>query len=167
MNEIHYYVIDSCSLIDLKKMNPPDIYEKPWNNIEKLIDSGRLFAPKQVFDEICQGDDELKKWVQKRHKKFIRQLDEFQIQKTRELQAEYPSWVDINKETEIADPFIVALAMENDNNQRTLVPTIKKRIVVTQEKLDGNKIKIPFICKKHNIESIEIFDLFRKLAWKF
>ncbi len=38
---------------------------------------------------------------------------------------------------------------------------------VTEEKIRGDKIKIPFVCKKFNIESIDVIDMFRAEGWKF
>jgi hypothetical protein len=51
------------------------------------------------------------------------------------------------------------------NKQKTLISI--KRIVVTEEKLRGNKVKIPFICKGNSIESIDIITMFRIEGWKF
>ncbi|RLG15018.1 MAG: hypothetical protein DRN71_02335 [Candidatus Nanohalarchaeota archaeon] len=42
-----------------------------------------------------------------------------------------------------------------------------KRIVVTEEKLRENKIRIPFVCIQYRIESIDIIDMFRAEGWKF
>lgn len=165
MKTLTYYIIDSCSLIDLKKHNPMDIYQSVWGRVEKLIKDGYLIAPKEVFHEIEKGDDELKDWAKKQNKLFV-DLDDFQIKKVKEIQAAYPSWIDVDKETAIADPFIIALALEKDK-QQTLEPTIKNRLVISEEKLDGNKIKVPFVCQNYNIECITIFELFRKLGWTF
>jgi hypothetical protein len=49
--------------------------------------------------------------------------------------------------------------------QTTLVEI--KRIVVTEEKIRGNKIKIPFVCNDFGIEAIDILDMFRVEGWKF
>ena len=42
-----------------------------------------------------------------------------------------------------------------------------KRIVVTEEKLRGEKIRIPYVCRKYNIDSIDIIEMFRIEGWKF
>ncbi|MBW6462034.1 MAG: DUF4411 family protein [DPANN group archaeon] len=38
---------------------------------------------------------------------------------------------------------------------------------MTEETLRGNKIKIPFVCKNYEIESINIVDFFRIEKWTF
>ena len=50
-------------------------------------------------------------------------------------------------------------------SQKTLI-TIK-RIVVTEEKLRGNKVRIPFVCSNNAIETVDIITLFRIEGWKF
>jgi len=53
------YIIDTSSLIELNKYNPMDVYPGVWAKIEQLINSNRLGAPKEVFNEIEQTDDSL------------------------------------------------------------------------------------------------------------
>ena len=73
--------------------------------------------------------------------------------------------IDIDKKYE-ADPWIIALALEMMTDPQKKLFTIK-RIVVTEEKLRRNKVRIPLICKNKTIESIEIISLFRIEGWKF
>jgi len=66
----------------------------------------------------------------------------------------------------MADPWGIALAIEmTRGSQQTLTPI--KRIVVTEEKLRGEKIRIPYVCQKYNIDSIDIIEMFRIEGWKF
>lgn len=165
MSTQEYYVIDSSSLIELNRMNPMDIYESVWKNLEVLLENGFLISPEEVMKEVSKKDDELRDWA-KQHKKMFIQLDEFQIQKVIEIQSKYPSFVDPDKENPVADPFVIALALEKDP-QQTIIPIEKKRIVVSEEKLRGNKIKIPYVCQQYDIECIDVFELFRREKWKF
>ena len=165
MSTQEYYVIDSSSLIELNRMNPMDIYESVWKNLEILLENGFLISPEEVMKEVSKKDDELRDWA-KQHKKMFIQLDEFQIQKVIEIQSKYPSFVDPDKENPVADPFVIALALEKDP-QQTIIPIEKKRIVVSEEKLRGNKIKIPYVCQQYDIECIDVFELFRREGWKF
>ena len=165
MSTQEYYVIDSSSLIELNRMNPMDIYESVWKNLEVLLENGFLISPEEVMKEVSKKDDELRDWA-KQHKKMFIQLDEFQIQKVIEIQSKYPSFVDPDKENPVADPFVIALALEKDL-QQTIIPIKKKRIVVSEEKLRGNKIKIPYVCQQYDIECIDVFELFRREGWKF
>ena len=59
------YIIDTSSLIELNKHNPMDIYHTPWKKMDGLVRSKRIFAPKEVLDEIKRFDDALANWAKK------------------------------------------------------------------------------------------------------
>lgn len=158
------YIIDTSSLIELNKHNPMDVYPGVWEKIEQLINSNRLVAPKEVFNEIKQTDDSLSAWSKTQSKMFIEPTLR-QIEIVKDLLDKYPSLIKIDRRHD-ADPWIIALAIELITDPQQSLVTIK-RIVVTEEKLRGNKIKIPFVCEKFTIESIDIIDMFRVEGWKF
>ena len=88
-----------------------------------------------------------------------------QIKIVKDILDIYPSLIKIDRRHD-ADPWVIALARDLiDNPQQTLHPI--KRIVVTEEKLRGNKIKIPFVCEKFGIESMDVIGMFRVEGWKF
>jgi len=158
------YVIDTSSLIELNKHNPMDVYPGVWEKIEQLINSNRLVAPKEVFNEIKQTDDSLSVWSKTQSKMFIEPTIR-QIEIVKDILDKYPSLIKIDRRYD-ADPWVIALAIELITNSQQPLFTIK-RIVVTEEKLRGNKIKIPFVCEKFTIESIDIIGMFRVEGWKF
>ena len=167
MTTINYYVIDSSSLIELNRRYPIDVFPTLWKNMDKLIEKGFLISHKEVLKEISVMDDSLKKWA-KKQKKFFKELDETQMEIVRQILVKYPSLAKSDSETAAADPFVIALAVEmGSSSQQTLYPTIKGRIIVTEEKLRGNKVKIPFVCKDYNIECINIIEMCRVEGWKF
>ena len=88
-----------------------------------------------------------------------------QIKIVKEILKKYPSLIKKGKRF-AADPWVIALAIERIHDpQKTLVEI--KRIVVTEEKIRGNKIKIPYVCKDYTVEAIDILDMFRREGWKF
>ena len=164
---INYYVIDSSSLIELNMRYPLDVFPTLWRNVETLIDRGLLISHKEVLKEVSIMDDSLKKWA-KKQKKLFKELDEKQMEIVKEILKKYPTLAKSDNETAAADPFIIALAVELGNDpQKTLSQTLKGHIIVTEEKLRGNKIKIPFVCKDYNIECINIIEMCRVEGWKF
>ena len=167
MTTINYYVIDSSSLIELNRRYPIDVFPTLWENVETLIEKGFLISHKEVLKEISIMDDSLKKWA-KKQKKFFKELDERQMEIVREILRKYPSLAKSDNETASADPFVIALAVEMGSEpQRTLFQTVKGRIIVTEEKLRGNRVRIPFVCKDYNIECINIIEMCRVEGWKF
>ena len=158
------YIMDSSSLIELNRHNPIDVFPSVWKNMESLISKGLLVAPTEVLNEITERDDQLSKWA-KRQSNFFRSPTQKQIEILKGILKAYPSMVREDRKYD-ADPWVIALAMEMIMNpQQTLTPI--KRIVVTEEKLRGEKIRIPYVCQKYNIPSIDIIEMFRIEGWKF
>lgn len=155
------YCVDTSSLIALHRQFPRDVFPGVWENVEKLVASGRLLAPKEVFAEIERGDDELVSWA-RRHTRMFRPLDAVQIEAARQILAEFPSLADASKETPQADPFVIALA--KIGNERPALPLLPNRhVVVTEERRRG----IPTACARYSIECISLLELFRKEGWRF
>ena len=104
----------------------------------------------------------------KKQKKLFRELDELQVQIVQEILKKYSSLAKPDKDGPQADPFVIALAVSLEKDpQKTLIKTIKKRIIVTEERLKGSKEKIPFVCKDYDIDCINVIELFRTEGWKF
>lgn len=161
---VTWYVIDTSSLIELNKHNPMDVYPGVWTRMEQLIGQGRLHAPKEVYHEIGQMDDRLFEWSKDQIEMFI-ETTKGQIAIVREILADYPGLIHTDRKYD-ADPWVIALTVEMVRSpQRTLVGV--RRIVVTEERIRGNKVRIPFVCRELGIESIDILDLFRTEGWKF
>ncbi len=159
-----YYVIDTCSLIDLNRFNPIDLYPSVWRKLEGLINKGQLIAPTEVFYELTKQDDVLVAWA-KKHKSMFKSVTEKQTVIVAQILSKYPSIIKPKRQYD-ADPWVIALAVEfSRSKQKRLIPI--KWLVVTEERLRGNKIKIPLICKDFNIEYIKIFDMFRRRGWLF
>lgn len=165
MSAHNCYVMDTSSLIDLKEKNPMDIYETVWKKLESLIDHGFLISPEEVKREVLIWDDELGKWAGKNERMF-KPLNGSQIRKVFEIQSDFPSLVDLDKETPEADPFVVALALVKDP-QPTIETVGTERVVVSEEKRRGNRVRIPMVCQRYGLKCLSIFDVFRTEGWKF
>lgn len=158
------YIIDTSSLIQLSKHNPQDVYPGVWKQLESLVRGDRLISHREVLNEITKLDDGLSKWAKKQQKLFKKPTQK-QIEIVRDILKKYPALVKSDTEFD-ADPWVIALAVElSQSAQRTLFEV--KRIVVTEEKLRGNKVKIPYVCQEFKIESMDIIDMFRAEGWKF
>ena len=161
---INCYIIDTCSLVRLNRETPLDVYPSQWKKLEGLATQGRLIAPKEVFNEISRADDQLKNWT-KKQKKMFKEPTKKQIEIVQEILRDYPALIDVERDFD-ADPWVIALAVEMTTNPQKRLYTIK-RVVVTEEKLRGNKVKIPFVCGKYSIETIDVITMFRTEGWKF
>jgi len=158
------YIIDTSSLVKLNRNNPIDVFPSIWEKLKFLADNNCLIAPREVLNEIKQNDDMLSKWA-KNQKKMFKEPTQRQIELVQDILREFPSLIDAEQKYQ-ADPWLIALAMELSSNPQRTIFTIK-RIIVTEEKLRENKIRIPFVCNKKSIETIDIVELFRTEGWKF
>ena len=158
------YIIDSSSLVKLNRNNPIDVFPSIWEKLKLLADNNRLIAPREVLNEIKQNDDMLSKWA-KNQKKMFKEPTQRQIELVQEILKDFPALIDTERKFD-ADPWVIALAIELSSSSQQTIFTIK-RIVVTEEKLRENRVRIPFVCNKKSIESIDIVELFRTEGWKF
>ena len=158
------YVIDTSSLVKLNRDNPIDVFPTIWKKLKDLVDKDRLVAPREVLNEIIQNDDQLSKWA-KNQKKMFKDPTTRQIELVKEILSKYPSLINTDGKYS-ADPWVIALAIELATNPQKTIITIK-RIVVSEEKLRGNKVKIPLICNEYKIENMDIITMFRTEGWKF
>ena len=158
------YIMDSSSLIDLNKHSPIDVFPSVWKNLKSLISQGRLVAPLEVLNEITQMDDQLYKWV-KEQTNLFREPTEKQIEIVKDILKTYPSMVKEDREYD-ADSWVIALAIEMKSNpQQTLLQ--KEIIIVTEEKIRGERVRISYVCQKYQVDSIDIIEMFRIEGWKF
>ena len=68
------YVIDTSALIDLHRVYyAPDVFKMLWTRLAELAQKRILIAPRQVYTEIKQRDDDLLKWA-RQHKYMFRDL---------------------------------------------------------------------------------------------
>lgn len=163
---LNRYIIDASSLMQLNRINPIDIYPTPWKKIESLAQSGQLFSLREVFNEIVQGTDALADWT-KGQRKWFKDFTPRQLEIAKSVLNIFPSFAKGVGKFD-ADVWIVAMAIEMQEslqNQQTISPTAI--VVVTDEKIKGNSVKVPFVCKHFNIESCSLFEWFRKESWKF
>ena len=160
----NHYIMDTSSLVELNRHNPIDVFPSVWNNLESLSKKGLLVAPKEVLSEIKERDDELASWA-KRNNNIFRPPTKKQIEILKDILKNYPALVKEDRKYD-ADAWVVALAVEMATGSQQTIIRIK-RIVVTEERLRGDKVRIPYVCQKYSIESIGIIEMFRIEEWKF
>lgn len=142
------YVIDTCSLTELKNKYPQKAFPQVWSLIEFLVTDGRLISIEEVAVEIEAVADEVSEWAKAHRSIFVDLDDDLQLT-TRVILAKFPHLIDVKKRKSSADPFIIALAM------------LRKATVVTQEKPSGgpHKVKIPDVCKSFRIPCIPLLEM--------
>ena len=159
----NHYIMDTSSSVELNRHNPID-FPSVWNNLESLSKKGHMVAPAEILSEVKERDDELASWA-KRNNRIFRPPTKKQIEILKEVLKNYPALVKEDRKYD-ADVWVVALVVEMaTGSQQTLIQI--KRVVVTEERLRGDKIRIPYVCQKYSIQFIGIIEMFRIEGWKF
>ncbi|MCB2214024.1 DUF4411 family protein [bacterium] len=161
------YVIDTSSLARLRPSNDSGDYDLIifpgiMEALEILINEKRLFSSQLVYHELekysSQGD-ELLAWATDNRNIFLPPTETIQ-RNAKNLLSTFPNWIDVEKNKNDADPFVVATAMELD----AIVVSEEKEILMQP---NTKKIKIPNVCSHVEIKSNRILNVFRNEDFRF
>jgi hypothetical protein len=154
MELFQYHCIDTSALISMwREHYRPKNFPSVWRLMEEHIDRGELVAPREVYEELAQGNDDLFEFVKRKQNKLFKELDEEQSRFVFEIKAKFPKLSDYNKAVPDADPFVVALAMQ------------KGWKVVTSES-DKSPYKIPAACRFYRIPCLSPADFIQENRWE-
>ena len=150
------YVFDSNIFINLHQRQPRDIYPSVWNKIDELMANGTIISSREVYDELTRSDDSLSEWAKSKKEYFL--PSEIPIQeRVRKILSEHRGLVEGGKKQNNADPFVIALAQENNCE------------LVTEECRSNSLVapKIPNICDAYGVTCMNFVDFVRKLKLTF
>lgn len=150
------YVFDSNIFINLQRRQPLDIFPSLWNKIGELMDAGIIISSQEVYDEIIIGGDDLEKWAKSRKESFL-PPDVSVQQEVRTILSTHRGLVEGGKKKNSADPFVIALAKQQQCK------------VVTEEVPTHNVIapKIPDVCLAYRVECTDFVGFAREEKFTF
>lgn len=154
------YSFDTSSLIMASAvLYPMENFPSLWAKIEELIRSDRLKMSELAFDEAMRGAV-LRDWCSEKDLNpfLLSKTDESMENEFQTIQSKYPELVNVERGTSLADPWVIALAMQ-----------FEQGIVVTEERPAGNleHPKIPDVCRDMGIEWLTIAGLVKRENWVF
>ena len=154
------YSLDTSALIAaFHERYPIENFPSLWDKIEELIRNGRLKMSDLVFDEAMRGAV-LRNWCSEKGLKpfLLSRVNDSVENAFQTIRSEYPELMNIKRGTSLADPWVIALAMQYPNG-----------VVVTEEQRTGDILhpRIPDVCKAYNIECVTISGIVRKENWIF
>lgn len=153
------YCLDANVLIQAwQKYYNPKFCPDYWNILNELGESGKIFIPELVYEEIIRTEDDLSKWL-KRSKIRINKISQPVTILIRNILEDYPSLVDNTKARSLADPWVIAHA----SHENAIVVTKEELVTAT----NSTKIKIPNVCENMGITWINDFQLVEELGIKF
>ncbi len=142
----------------MKNTYPIEVFPSVWENVGNIAKAGEIISPRQVFRELKVRDDQIHSWA-KVHINF-QTLDSTQEDIVKDIMSKHEGLVDLDKSTEDADPFVIALA----KSENCIVVTQENRVSLSGPK---SKPKIPNVCEAYKINWIRILDLFIEQKWEF
>ncbi len=161
------YCFDASVFIALNRVNLyipiPDI----WNELDKLFLSGRLISHEYVYDEFNPGSknpDFLAKWIKDRKRYFVGTTEK-QFQLVERILGRFDRLIDPEKEKNQADPWIIALAIEK-NQEVTLFGQNKEYYVISREKIRSST-KIPAVCRAFDVPHLSFEEFLDDNGWRF
>ena len=154
------YCLDANVLIQAwQKYYAPKLCPDYWKILNEFGKAGRLFLPRNVYDEIVRTEDDLTEWLKKSDIP-IYEIDGPVTKYLTQIYAADPmhiQLVDNTKQRSLADPWIIAHAMK------------EKACVVTKEEkvTTSNRVKIPNVCDKMGVRWINDFEMVAELGLQF
>ncbi len=126
-----------------------------WDRMSGLVDQGRSRIRIAVYDELKRQDDALFRWVRDRsHMTMGKSTGQLRYQL--QIAKDFPALAKQHSTAKPGDPWVIALAMENNY------------IVVSNEKTGSKQNpKIPHICRTYNIPHWTVTDIVHHEGWVF
>jgi len=139
----------------------PQIYSE----LDKLFSSGRLISHQLVFQEITtlsKRPDSLSKWITPK-KAFFKDISLQQAISVASIINKFPTLIHYNKEKDDADPWLIALVMEQISTPNLFSGLYDYAIVSTESKFVQNHI--PAVCKHYSILHLDLPEFFSANGW--
>lgn len=161
------FCIDSSSFIYLHRFYPPSFSKSIWDEFEQLFQEGRIISHKIVFEELttsAKKPDFLTKWILSK-KQYFKGFTPAQAQYVSQIIGKFPGLIDPQREKDEADPWLIALALE----EKTLAPLFdpNRTVVVVSEESKAKPQKIPAVCRYFELGHLTLLELFADQGWDF
>jgi len=146
------YVIDTCSLVELRRRYPRDVFPGVWAKLGGLVEAGIVASVDEVFLELTRQDDEVSAWAQAHAYAFIPLDGAIQPIAIGIIHEYGERLLDVKRDKSGADPFVIAAAIAAGC------------CVVTEELASTapNKVKIPNVCNDKGISCIPLLEMLRR-----
>jgi predicted nucleic acid-binding protein len=144
------YCLDTSALVNpWRRMWPPDLAPRYWEDVAALALSGRIVLSEEVREELFHKDDELAAWAKTNIRTWHPLTDEIQ-ECVRDIMRNWGRLVDHRRNRGSADPFVIATAKSLG------------AIVVTDEG-PGNEmnVRIPYVCSQIDVGCLGLLDFVR------
>lgn len=167
LEETNLFCIDTSALVRIFRFYPLELVKQIWASLENLFNEERMISHFLVYEEITtrsKEQDFLSKCVTPL-RPFFKGMNFNQALIVSKIVKEFPGLIDPHKERDEADPWLIALAIE-EKKQLNLFNPSKKLYLVSAES-ERKPFKIPAVCKNYGINHINLDEFYQMMGWSF
>lgn len=161
------YCIDSSAFITINRYYPKRLIPDLWNHFDDLFKKKKIMSHDIVFSEIVPDSgakDEIGKFITK-YKSVFYPITNRQGQLALQILATFPRLIDPRSKKEQADPWIIALIIEEMEKQGLFGKGFD--FVVVSAESERSETKIPAVCKYNKVRHMNLFEFFEDNGWEF
>ena len=159
------FCVDSSSFIRLHRSYPPEFSRDIWDEFDNLFNQNKIISHIIVFDELttnAKNKDDLTKWILPK-RKYFKEFSVTQSYYVSQIINQFPSLIDHEREKDEADPWLVALAIEEQAQLQLFNPN--QKVIVVNEESKNKPQKIPSVCNHFGLDHLNLLELFKFLGW--
>lgn len=149
------YIMDTSSILSQKPGEAHNrlVYKSKWSKIENYIRERIIVTCSEVKEEV--RDKDIQQWLVAHHCAVL-EIDDIVQENVIKIVTENPKMIEFTGKsgTSSGDAFLIATAMKYGLT------------VITEENRDSPR-KIPQICKKYSIGSVNVTQLCESEGWTF
>ena len=163
-NQSLIFCFDTSAFVDINRYLVrliPQLYPE----LDKLFNSGRLISHKIAFQEITarsKRPDSLTKWILPKEA-FFKDISLRQALLVSEIVQKFPTLIHYNKEKDDADPWLIALVIEQRSRPDLFSSLQEFALVSTESAFIPNRL--PEVCKHYSIKHFDLPDFFKANGW--
>jgi len=164
MNQSLIFCFDTSAFVDIHR-HLARLIPQLYPELDKLFNSGRLVSHRIVFQEITtqsKKPDSLTKWIRSKEA-FFKDISTQQALLVSEIVQNFPALIHYNKEKDDADPWLIALVIEQ-RSMPTLFSSLQDFAIVSAEStiIPG---RLPEACRYYSIRHLDLPDFFKANGW--
>lgn len=159
------FCFDTSAFVDIHR-HLVRLIPQLYPELDKLFNSGRLISHKIVFQEITtqsKRPDSLTKWILPKEA-FFKDITLQQTLIVSEIVRKFPTLIHYKKEKDDADPWLIALVLEQHSTPSLFSNLQDFAIVSNESALIPNRL--PDVCKHYSIKNLNLTDFFEANGWR-
>ena len=163
-NQSLIFCFDTSAFVDINRYLVrliPQLYPE----LDKLFNSGRLISHKIAFQEITtrsKRPDSLTKWILPKEA-FFKDISLQQTLLVSKIVQKFPTLIHYNREKDDADPWLIALVIEQRSMPDLFSSLQDFAIVSAESTLIPNRL--PAVCKHYSIKHFDLPAFFKANGW--